>query len=89
LQRYEEAVSAYQQAVKLNSDDTDMYFYLAETYQELERYEESIKTYQLTINLSKNYGSRIEKSPEFYKDKLNFYSAYHHLADLYRKLNRY
>ena len=50
-ERYEEAIAAYQQAIKLDPKKANYYYELGKIYRKQERYEEAIAAYQQAIQL--------------------------------------
>jgi len=57
LQRYEEALVAYEQAIHLDPNEALAYFYKGETLNELRRYEEALTAYEQAIHLNPSEAS--------------------------------
>src|SRR6266699_3560411 len=54
LQRYEEALVAYEQAIHLDPNDIYAYLYKGATLEDLQRYEEALVAYEQAIHLDPN-----------------------------------
>ena len=55
LERYEESLLKYQQAIELKPDDAVMHSNLGGAYSELERYDEAIAEFQVAVELDPTY----------------------------------
>jgi serine/threonine protein kinase len=57
LNRYEEALVAYEQAIRLNPNDAGAYYYKGVALGELKRYEEELVAYEHALRLNPNYAN--------------------------------
>jgi len=54
LKRYEEAITAYDQALRLESDSIDAYLGKGRVYLDLRRYNEALDVYEQATNIAPN-----------------------------------
>src|SRR6202011_358241 len=71
--RYEEALTAYDQAIRLNPNFFYTYYYKGNTLRHLKRYEEALTAYDQSIRLNPNYAD----------------DAYYNKGNALREIKRY